>query len=73
VSVAANFGPEAPPAFHLLAKLTVLLAQGRAPAEVMERYAALDAQRGRNDPCTCGSGRQWKRCHGDAVRLEAVR
>ena len=20
--------------------------------------------RGRNDPCTCGSGRKWKRCHG---------
>ena len=23
-----------------------------------------DAQRGRNDPCTCGSGRKWKDCHG---------
>lgn len=21
-------------------------------------------KRGRNDPCWCGSGRKWKRCHG---------
>jgi uncharacterized protein YecA (UPF0149 family) len=26
--------------------------------------AADDAKRGRNDPCTCGSGRKWKHCHG---------
>ena len=25
---------------------------------------AEDAKRGRNDPCTCGSGRKWKHCHG---------
>jgi hypothetical protein len=30
----------------------------------MERYAAEDARRGRNDLCTCGSGQKWKRCHG---------
>ena len=41
-----------------------LLAQSRAPAELMQLYAAEDAQRGRNDPCTCGSGRKWKQCHG---------
>jgi hypothetical protein len=29
-----------------------------------QAYAAQDARRGRNDPCTCGSGRKWKRCHG---------
>ena len=23
------------------------------------------AQAGRNDPCPCGSGRKYKRCHGD--------
>jgi len=43
-----------------------LLAQGRAPAEIVEMYAAADAHRGRNDPCTCGSGTKWKRCHGSA-------
>ena len=41
-----------------------LLRRNRAPAEIMARFAAEDAQRGRNDPCTCGSGRKWKRCHG---------
>ena len=38
--------------------------QGRAPSEIMQLYAAEDAARGRNDPCTCGSGKKWKRCHG---------
>jgi uncharacterized protein len=41
-----------------------LLFRNRAPAEIMERYAAEDAKRGRNDLCTCGSGLKWKRCHG---------
>ena len=40
------------------------LAAGRAPAEVMRAYAAEDARRGRNEPCTCGNGRKWKHCHG---------
>jgi uncharacterized protein len=43
------------------------LGRGGAPAEVMRLYAAEDARRGRNDPCTCGSGRKWKRCHGAGV------
>jgi uncharacterized protein len=41
-----------------------LLSRNRAPAEIMERYVAEDAKRGRNDLCTCGSGLKWKRCHG---------
>ncbi|MGZ4132682.1 MAG: anaerobic sulfatase maturase [Actinomycetota bacterium] len=41
-----------------------LLRAERAPAELVARYAAEDARRGRNDPCTCGSGRKWKHCHG---------
>ena len=40
------------------------LAAGGAPSEIVELYAAGDARRGRNDPCTCGSGRKWKHCHG---------
>jgi uncharacterized protein len=40
-----------------------LLRAGRAPSELARRYAAADARRGRNDPCPCGSGRKWKRCH----------
>ena len=35
-----------------------------APADIMGLHAAEDAQHGRNDPCTCGSVRKWKYCHG---------
>jgi uncharacterized protein len=48
-----------------------LLREGRAPAEIMKLYAEEDeqqerafAQVGRNDPCPCGSGKKFKRCHG---------
>ena len=44
-----------------------LLNENRPPSEIVQIYAALDAQRGRNDPCTCGSGRKWKRCHGQSA------
>ena len=40
-----------------------LLKADRAPSELVQRYAAADARRGRNDPCPCGSGRKWKHCH----------
>jgi uncharacterized protein len=40
-----------------------LLRAGRAPSELVRGYAAADSGRGRNDPCPCGSGRKWKRCH----------
>ena len=46
--------------------MVALLNAGRAPAVLMATYARDDARRGRNDPCTCGSGRKWKRCHGSA-------
>ncbi len=44
--------------------MSAQLRQGGAPAEIMRLYAREDAVRGRNDPCTCGSGRKWKHCHG---------
>jgi uncharacterized protein len=40
-----------------------LLKANRAPSDLVRRYAATDARRGRNDPCSCGSGRKWKQCH----------
>jgi uncharacterized protein len=42
-----------------------LLKSNRAAAEIMYAYLAQDAARGRNDDCSCGSGRKFKRCHGD--------
>ncbi len=47
-----------------------LLRREQAPAQIMGIYAAEDARlqqafgrTGRNDPCPCGSGRKFKRCH----------
>ena len=41
-----------------------LLSQGKTATSVRDWYAARDTRRPRNDPCTCGSGRKWKKCHG---------
>jgi uncharacterized protein len=41
-----------------------LLRTERPAAEVMRVYALEDAARGRNEPCSCGSGRKFKVCHG---------
>jgi serine-type anaerobic sulfatase-maturating enzyme len=49
-----------------------LLRAGRAPAELMRRYAAADSRRGRNDPCPCGSGGKWKNCHQARPRVEPL-
>ncbi len=52
--------------------MTELLRSNQAPRKLMDVYAAEDAKRGRNDPCTCGVGRKWKRCHGGDVGREAI-
>ena len=51
-----------------------LLQQEKAPAEIMRWYALEDARRAQafasarpNDPCPCGSGQKFKRCHGRRV------
>src|SRR3954466_826459 len=46
--------------------MAALLAQNRAPSTIVQLYAAADAERGRNELCTCGNGKKWKRCHGAA-------
>jgi preprotein translocase subunit SecA len=35
-----------------------------APAPVQQRTVDPDRQIGRNDPCWCGSGKKFKKCHG---------
>ncbi len=49
------------------------LRASRPPAMIMQWIAEQDAARkraylraGRNDPCPCGSGRKFKKCHGGA-------
>lgn len=45
-----------------------LLQAGQAPSRITVRYAKADARRGRNESCTCGSGRKRKHCHGSSQR-----
>jgi uncharacterized protein len=50
------------------------LRQGRAPANIMNymknikdgQIIHMAAKPGRNDPCPCGSGLKYKKCHGQA-------
>jgi uncharacterized protein len=51
-------------------QMTALLRQGRAPADVMSKRRRLiaPAKSGRNDPCPCGSGLKYKKCHGAQKR-----
>ncbi|MEQ8673218.1 MAG: anaerobic sulfatase maturase [Aggregatilineales bacterium] len=51
--------------------MTEQLRQQRPPANVMfamaqqdEQLSAAFAKAGRNDPCPCGSGQKFKKCHG---------
>jgi uncharacterized protein len=52
--------------------MSALLAAGHAPSELMATYAREDADRDRNDPCTCGNGKMWGRCHGGVVGSTAA-
>jgi len=45
---------------HVMADL---LRTDQDAAALRDWYAAADAERSRNAPCTCGSGRKWKKCH----------
>ena len=46
--------------------LAGLIRRGYPAAEVMRVLTLEEAfsRAGRNDPCPCGSGRKFKRCHG---------
>ncbi len=57
-----------------------LLRRGYPAAQVMQvladedgRSAQASAKTGRNDPCPCGSGRKFKKCHGREVTVQARR
>ncbi len=52
-------GMAAAPAGELSPELT-----GPAMAPVQQRIVDADEQIGRNDPCWCGSGKKFKKCHG---------
>jgi uncharacterized protein len=48
-------------------RMAELFRQGRAPSEVMRWAASEDARRGPYAPCSCGSGRKFRFCHGDST------
>ena len=56
---------------HPMRLMSQLLHEDRAPSEVSALLAAENEARyagvGRNDPCPCGSGRKYKRCHATAA------
>ena len=41
----------------------------RAPQERLRQLRKAAADPGRNDPCPCGSGEKFKRCHGAPATL----
>jgi uncharacterized protein len=52
---------------HPMQIMALLLRQGRLAEGVMQilgEEEAATAKVGRNDPCPCGSGKKYKRCHG---------
>jgi len=57
--------------------MTLLMHQGQQAALVMEVLAAEEARQasvqskvGRNDPCPCGSGLKFKKCHSHRYPAE---
>jgi uncharacterized protein len=53
--------------------MSALLREGRAPADVIAAaYAGEDANRARNDSCTCGGARKWKRGRGTDIATDGI-
>ncbi len=58
---ARNRAPAAPPAAGIAVS-------GRSAAQAEEpKPVRTGAKVGRNDPCPCGSGKKYKKCHGAAA------
>jgi preprotein translocase subunit SecA len=66
---AVDIGPSEPPKSGVAAKRDFRVAgAGRALASAGRAQLPADwADVGRNDPCPCGSGKKFKKCHGAAL------
>ncbi|HEY1308330.1 MAG TPA: preprotein translocase subunit SecA [Vicinamibacterales bacterium] len=67
-----NPGAEAVPAFAGASRTHAAAAQAPIPArtggdDVVKTVRREEPKVGRNDPCPCGSGRKYKKCHGAAA------
>ena len=47
-----------------LAQPKVRLQASGGQGQAVKRQASAKDKVGRNDPCPCGSGKKYKRCHG---------
>ena len=52
------------PATHVLIEAFDAAIDGRRPGERIGPVVREGAKVGRNDPCPCGSGQKFKKCHG---------
>jgi preprotein translocase subunit SecA len=52
----------------VVAKVTSV--SGTGDAAVTKKPAKSDKKVGRNDPCPCGSGKKYKKCHGASLDEE---
>ena len=52
--------------------MTGLLRRGADATGLRDWYSAADAKRARNDPCSCGGGGKWKKCHGAPVAHDLI-
>ncbi len=43
---------------------------GKRPGQTIKPVVREEPKIGRNDPCPCGSGKKYKRCHGGANRTD---
>jgi preprotein translocase subunit SecA len=61
-----DIAPDEPPKTTVAAKRDpVVVGAGRARPLTQSAPADVDwASVGRNDPCPCGSGKKFKKCHG---------
>jgi preprotein translocase subunit SecA len=67
-----NPGASAVPAFAGAARSASAAAQAPVPArtggdDVIKTVRREEPKVGRNDPCPCGSGKKYKKCHGQAA------
>ena len=56
--------PEAVRAVHAEATGMGLMGEAAEPAEEKQKPVRVEPKVGRNDPCPCGSGKKYKKCHG---------
>ena len=54
-----------PPTLSVVEAFDAALA-GTRPGLPLGPYVREEPKVGRNEPCSCGSGKKWKRCHGAA-------